>query len=366
MSEESDDKQFDPSESKLRKARQEGDIPRSTELQAALGWLGFALALIFAGAWAVPRWVQMAGRALGTEPWPETAETASADLMRAMAGEAALQLILALAIMAAPVAAGIVLHRALLFTPKKLLPDLKRISPVHNAKQKLGATGLGGFALSLTKVMLVGLAGALLFRISMQWFTASGNLSERQWVAGLGVLLDRVVWTGVAIGGLFAGIDLVWKRFSYLRRHRMTRREVQDEHKESEGDPHLKAARQQRAVDLVLNSMLADVQKADVVIVNPTHYAVALEWKRGSGRAPVCLAKGVDEVARRIRERAMNNRVPIWSDPPCARALHASVDIGAEIRPEHFAQVAAAIRFAEAVRKKAREGWTIPLRRGQG
>ncbi len=103
-----------------------------------------------------------------------------------------------------------------------------------------------------------------------------------------------------------------------------------------------------------------------MIIVNPTHYAVALEWKRGSGRAPVCLAKGVDDVARRIRERAQDHRVPIWSDPPCARALHATVEIGQEIKAEHFAPVAAAIRFAEAMRKKAREGWGSPPRRREG
>ena len=103
--------------------------------------------------------------------------------------------------------------------------------------------------------------------------------------------------------------------------------------------------------------MLADVAKADVVIVNPTHYAVALQWKRGSGRAPVCLAKGTDEVAARIRERARDNKVPVFSDPPCARAIHATVEVGQEIRREQFAAVAAAIRFAEKMREKARAGW---------
>ena len=122
-----------------------------------------------------------------------------------------------------------------------------------------------------------------------------------------------------------------------------------------------------KKLSIVLATMLADVEKADVVIVNPTHYAVALEWKRGSGMAPVCLAKGVDEVARRIRERANENQVPIWSDPPCARAIHATVEIGEEIRAEHFAPVAAAIRFAEAMRKKAREGWGgVPPKRTKG
>ena len=106
-----------------------------------------------------------------------------------------------------------------------------------------------------------------------------------------------------------------------------------------------------------MKQMLADVAKADVIIVNPTHYAVALEWKRGSGKAPVCLAKGVDEVAARIRERAKEHKIPIWSDPPCARAIHATVEIGQEIKREHFAAVAAAIRFGEQMRQKAKAGW---------
>ena len=119
----------------------------------------------------------------------------------------------------------------------------------------------------------------------------------------------------------------------------------------------MKAARRQKAVDLVSRQMLADVAKADVVIVNPTHYAVALEWKRGSGRAPVCLAKGTDDIAALIRQRARDHDVPIWSDPPSARAIHATVRIGEEIQREHFAAVAAAIRFAEKMRERARAGW---------
>lgn len=173
----------------------------------------------------------------------------------------------------------------------------------------------------------------------------------------MGTVTERGILLALTIGLSFAVIDLLWKRLEYLRRQKMSRKELQDEYKENEGDPHFKAARRQKGVDIVMHSMLADVEKADVVIVNPTHYAIALEWKRGSGRAPVCLAKGVDEVARRIRQRADEHKVPIWSDPPCARALYASVDIGEEIRAEQFAPVAAAIRFAEVMRRKARAGW---------
>jgi flagellar biosynthetic protein FlhB len=116
----------------------------------------------------------------------------------------------------------------------------------------------------------------------------------------------------------------------------------------------MKAHRRQRGYDIATNRMLVDGAKADVVVVNPTHYAVALTWSRASGRAPVCVAKGVDAIAARIRERAVEAGVPLHSDPATARALFASVEIGAEISPDHYRSVAAAIRFAEAMRKKAR------------
>ena len=107
-----------------------------------------------------------------------------------------------------------------------------------------------------------------------------------------------------------------------------------------------------------MQQMMTDVPKADVVIVNPTHFAVALKWNRAPGSAPVCVAKGTDHVAARIRECARDAGVPIHSDPPTARALHASVEIGQEVQPEHYKPVAAAIRFAEDMRRKVRErGW---------
>jgi flagellar biosynthetic protein FlhB len=100
--------------------------------------------------------------------------------------------------------------------------------------------------------------------------------------------------------------------------------------------------------------MLLDVPRSDVIVVNPQHYAVALRWDRTAGAAPVCVAKGVDALASRIREKAAEAGIPIHRDPPTARALFATVDIGQEIRPEHYRAVAAAIRFAEAMRKKAK------------
>ena len=150
------------------------------------------------------------------------------------------------------------------------------------------------------------------------------------------------------------GIDYLWQHQEHLRKNRMSRKELQDEAKQTEGDPHTKQQRRQRGYEIAMNKMLADVPDADVVIVNPTHYAVALKWSRAAGAAPICVAKGVDEVAARIRQIASESAVPIHRDPPTARALYASVDISQEIQPEHYQAVAAAIRFAELMRRKAR------------
>ncbi|MBV0890754.1 flagellar type III secretion system protein FlhB [Paracoccus sp. Z118] len=356
MSEDKEDRQHDPSEQKLRRAREKGDIPRSPETSTALSWLGSVLALTMVAAAALGGWSAMAARLLGAEAWP-VAPASAFDIATALGRRSGVIVLALLTAPAALVLLGLVVQRGFVFTPSKLSPDLNRINPLKNAGQKFGRQGLMTFALSLAKAALVAAGGWLLFRSLMGRLGSAAFLAEDQWTAALALLMRQVLLLALAIAVVFAGIDLFWKRLEFLRRNRMTRKEVQDEHKESEGDPHLKQARRQRAVDIALGTMLADVEKADVVIVNPTHYAVALEWKRGSGRAPVCLAKGVDEVAARICERARAHDVPIWSDPPCARALHATVKLGEEIPHAQFGPVAAAIRFAEAMRVRARQGW---------
>ena len=115
----------------------------------------------------------------------------------------------------------------------------------------------------------------------------------------------------------------------------------------------MKQQRRQKGMEIAASQMMAEVPKADVVIVNPTHYAVALAWSRDPGSAPVCVAKGVDHMARTIRELAHEHGVPVHSDPPAARALHVGTEIGAEIDPAQYRAVAAAIRFADTMRRKA-------------
>jgi flagellar biosynthetic protein FlhB len=250
----------------------------------------------------------------------------------------------------------VIATRSFLVTPERIQPKLSRVSPIAMAKHKFGAEGLVEFAKSAVKL---GLVSAILYAFLAARFEevmAAVYLTPAMSTALLARLtidfLLLVLFAGITLGG----VDYLWQVHLHRQRNRMSRKEMMDEFKESEGDPHFRAARRQRAQEVATNRMLADVARADVVVVNPTHYAVALRWERGKGGAPVCVAKGVDEIARVIRERAAEHGIPIHSDPPTARAIHATVELGQEVRVEHYRAVAAAIRFADAMRRKARKG----------
>jgi flagellar biosynthetic protein FlhB len=353
MAEDADDKTFEPSQQKLDKAAAEGNIPNLSELNTAVMYLGGWLSLVVLAGHLMRQWIQAASQIIAGEGWQGAMMQ---DAAYRIVGYSAVISMALLTVPAICILGALVVGRRLVFSSRKLAPDINRINPVKTAGQKFGGAGLMTFAISLAKALAVLAAGYYLFAGLWRGLVASQAGGSR-WPADLGWLLSRILLVAMVTSIVFALIDTFWKKYDHRRKLMMSRQEVQDEHKESEGDPHMKAARRQRAVEIATKQMLADVGKADVIIVNPTHFAVALQWQRGSGRAPVCLAKGVDEVAARIRERARKHKVPIWSDPPCARALHASVEIGQEIRREQFAAVAAAIRFAETMRKKARAGW---------
>ena len=257
-----------------------------------------------------------------------------------------------------PIAAVLVslfAQQAITVSGDKLQPKWSRLSLIANAKRKFGATGLVEFAKASIK--LAAIATALFWYLARDLDRMIGaSTAEAQVLGGmmmqsLVVLLTITSVIAVSIGG----IDLVWQRFDHARRLRMSYQDLREESRQSDGDPHVKAQRRSRAQAIATNRMLLDVPAADVVIVNPTHYAVALKWSRAKGSAPVCVAKGEGEVALAIREVAATAGVPVHSDPPAARALHAAVRIGQEIAPEHYRAVAAAIRFADRMRRAARD-----------
>ena len=354
--EESGDKPFAASQKKLDDARKKGEFAKSADLTTAAAYGGFLLVCIFAARAA------MLDLADALVVMLDQADDL-ADLLFAGSGSAAARQIVTQTI--PPVLVwfvlpailaliAIVAQQALVITPTKAAPKLDRISPISGIKNKFGRQGLFEFFKSLMKLLIyMVILGVFLYN-QIDTIIGSVHLPAALVMVTLGRMLLVLMGLVFGVSLLLGAVDYLWQAGEHLRKHRMTRTEMMDEIKQSEGDPMLKHQRRMRGQDIAMNKMLADVPKADVVIVNPTHFAVALKWDRRAGGAPICVAKGVDEIAARIRELASEHAVPLHADPPTARALHASVAIGQEIAPAHYQAVAAAIRFAETIRQKAR------------
>lgn len=350
------DRQYEPSQRKLDEARRRGELPKSADLTTASAYLGLvAISAMAGGALLMDLATSLSVLLAEADGLSGNLFTSQGRGMTSAIGRAILPPLLPWILGPAALAlASVLAQRAMVFAPEKLVPRLSRVSPFSNARNKFGAQGLFEFAKSFMKLaVLSALLGTFLAARLSRFPTmvaldpaiiAGHLLSEAQLFLGLVVVAMLVM----------SAPDLVWQHASHLRQNRMTRQELTDETKEMMGDPALRQKRRERATDIATNRMLGDVPGADVVIVNPRHYAVALTWDRGARRAPVCVAKGVDEIAARIREAAMAAGIPVRSDPPTARAVYATVEIGQEIAPEHYRAVAAAIRFADNLRRRAK------------
>ena len=353
----SGEKVHDPTAKKLEDARKKGDVAKSTDLTVAAAYLGFLLAILVSGVTSLNGAADklfvfvsspdlLVDKILGPGGLALSASILGASLL-------ALAPIFALPFFTAIL--SLFGQQAIVVAPEKLAPKLNRISPISGVKNKFGMSGLVEFVKTFVKMLAVGLTVVFYLNGKIDEIIGLSRASPNAMTGMLmEVLVDLLV--AVCVLAIIIGIaDLLWQKYDHQKKLRMSFQELKDEGKEAEGDPHTKAQRQQRGRDIATNRMLLAVPKADVVVVNPTHYAVALLWSKEKGSAPVCVAKGEDEIAARIREIANESGVPIHSDPPTARAIHATVEIGHEIAPDHYRAIAAALRFAETMRKKSRE-----------
>ncbi len=353
------DKSFEATPQKLLEARKKGEIAKSTDLMTAAAYAGLLAAFLLTGHSAMQRiattLLVMIGQSAQLAPaFFDGSPTAAiaGPLREIVFGALPLFVFPAVAVVLA-----IVAQRALVFAPRKIRPKMSRISILSNAKNKFGRSGMFEFAKSFTKLCVYSVCVAFFIRARLSEMIGTFRSSPEMALSFMVELCLAFLFVVTVVSGGIGAIDGLWQHFEHLRKNRMSRKEITDETKNAEGDPHQKQERRARAMAVSQNQMMADVPKSDVVIVNPTHFAVALTWSREPGSAPVCVAKGVDAIALKIRELAMESGVPIHSDPPTARALHATTDIGDQIPHEQYHAVAAAIRFAEAMRRRAR-GWT--------
>jgi flagellar biosynthetic protein FlhB len=350
------EKSHEPSQRKLDQARKKGEIPRAADLNTAMAYLGLLLTGVSIGGYALN------GFANGVLPLLEQPDRLTilffADGATSMAAgliEAGFVPVLPLLFVPGLfVLLTLIVSRGIVFSGAKLQPKMSRINPIENAKNKFGRRGLFEFIKSFAKLSIYSILLATFLRGQLDVITGMITATPGEIFMTMMDLLLRFLFIVVIISIVIGGLDAFWQRAEHIRKNRMSQKEMRDEMKESEGDPYMKQHRRMRAQELALNQMMTEVPRADVIIVNPTHFAVALKWSRQPGTAPVCVAKGQDAIALRIREVAAEAGVPIHSDPPTARALYATTEIGAEISPDHYRPVAAAIRFADKMRAKAK------------
>ena len=223
---------------------------------------------------------------------------------------------------------------------KPLKPKPDKFNPINGFKRMFSKDSLFELVKSIAKITLILIIAYTSLRSHVEEIFLLYNITLQQAIAEIGTLVIDVGFRISIIYCLIGAVDYIYQRHKFNEDMKMTKQEVKDEMKNSEGDPQIKSKQRQRMQEASRRRMMQDVPKADVVITNPTHYAVALKYDAGTGTAPVLVAKGADLVAQRIKEIAKENHVEIVENKPLARMIYTNVEIGREIPPELYQAVA--------------------------
>ncbi len=344
----------EPTQRRLEQARQDGDVAKSPEI-AAFAALACASAVLLGAGGGLAR--SIADSLTPFIAHPEAIDLSGrggAAVFRAALTALAPAALVMLAA-AAGGAAGNLIQHGFLFTPKRLAPDFKKLNPFAGLKRLVGPDNLINFAKTFAKFTLTVVVVWLVLRGRMAALPALSALPPTAILPLAIDMLRAMLMAALLLLAPTAGLDWLVQRHRYMTRMRMSREQVKQEHKESEGDPQLKAKIKAMRTARSKKRIIQNVPKATLVIANPTHFAVALRYVQGETAAPVCVAKGVDSLALKIREVAQVHRIAVVEDPPLARALYAAVDIDETIPREHFQAVAKIVGFVMgAGRRRAR------------
>ena len=362
MAEDSDpeSKTEEASPRKLEEARRKGDVARSQEVPQTLSLMGAAAVLLVGGGWfcstmaetLLPFIAQPHAMIGGLEAG------AGVEIgVRALWAAAPFMGAIMLATILGGVGGSIGQSGGLVFSAEKLKPKWDTLNPMKGLGRIFGPDGLMHFGLTLVKLIAVGV---------VCWFVLKPHAREMENLAAMHPLAILPMVRDLAIAllastlvflGFTAGGDFIWQKLRFAKRMRMTKEEMKEDYKQSEGDPHIKGKLKQIRMQRSRKRMMANVPTATVIVTNPTHYSVALRYEPDQGdAAPICVAKGVDALALRIREKAREHDVPIVENVPLARALYASVDVDDIIPREHFEAAAKVIGFV--MQKRRKRSWS--------
>jgi flagellar biosynthetic protein FlhB len=343
----------DPTQKRLDDALQRGDVAKSQEVNTwfVLG-AGTLVLLSFSGSVGSGLSTTLRGVVANAHAIP-TDGRALIDLSMRLGLEVIAAVALPFLVLMIAAAGGNLIQHRLVWSTESLKPKFSKISPMEGVKRLFSKQALVNFVKGLLKLSLLsGIMVALLWpqRHRLESMPSADVAAILPIAKSLSLDLLGIV---IAVLAVIAAADYLFQYRQWFERQKMSLRELKEEFKQTEGDPHIKARIRQIRHERMRRRMMAEVPNASVVITNPTHYAVALKYDQGMN-APVCLAKGVDTIARRIREVAQAHDIPIVENPPLARALHATVDIDAEIPAEHYKAVAEVIGYVMRLRRRAR------------
>ena len=341
---------------KLEEARRRGEVPKSSDLTQWASLAGAVAVVIMAGGTMSASLAQQLRPFIEHPQSYDLAGGGGAMVMRTALFAAAPIIFAVMGAAAAAGAFGNLVQHGFLFTPDRLAPDFSRISPMKGFQRLYGIDGMVGFLRSGLKIGLVG---------AVAWMAIRPHTTEFQNLVGddpmtilprSADMLRDLFFSVLALLGVMAMIDWIWQRQRFLQRMRMSKEELKEDYRQAEGDPHIKAKIKQIRNERSRRRMMQNVPKATVVVMNPTHYAVALRYEAGETPAPLCVAKGMDSLALKIREVAEEHGVPVIEDAPLARALYATVEVDQTIPTEHYNAVAKVIGFVlqTAARRRGR------------
>lgn len=340
---------------KLEDARKKGDVAKSPDVAQVLSLAGAAAVILMTGGWFASSIAeQMLPFIAAPHQMLGTLNSGAGNQIMVRAVWAVAPFLGA--VMLATIiggAGGNLAQSGLIFTAEKLKPKWSSVSPLQGFKRIFGPDGLAQFVKTLLKLVAVCVVCWMVLKPHVREFE---NLVAVSPLAILPLARDMAISLFVAaiiLLGATAGADFIWQKMRFAKRMRMTKEELKEDFKQSEGDPHVKAKLKQIRMQRSRQRMMANVPKATVIVTNPTHYSVALRYEPDQGDgAPICVAKGVDALAMRIREVATEHGVPIVENVPLARALYAAVEVDEVIPREHFDAAAKIIGFVFQSRKR--------------
>ncbi|MBC7984058.1 MAG: flagellar biosynthesis protein FlhB [Candidatus Obscuribacterales bacterium] len=347
---------------RLDEARKRGDIPRSRDLSSAAVMMAGGIGMYALGEYTGSGLFEMMRTSLSL---PAEALAHDGDLPRIFMlafGKAALACapifgLIMLAATLAPLALG-----GWSFSTEALTPNFERLSPGAGFKRMFSLMAVVELVKSLAKFGVVALVAIVLLRKQTGELLSLGSEPTQQAVLHAIKLCGQAFIILSAGLLLIAAVDVPYQLWQYAKKLKMSRQDVRQEMKESEGSPEIKGRIRQVQQEMARRRMMQDVPKADVVVTNPTHYAVALRYDENRMRAPIVVAKGAGEIAAKIRELANQHRVPIFEAPPLARTLHRHVEIGGEVPQRLYTAVAQVLTYIFQLRAAERGLALMPMR----